>query len=127
MSTCRTCGCSPCVNRGLCAAARRAATELAAERKAGRQQESEEILRARRLLAQDVSLEQAWFEVNDPQARPTPQVTIEAILYCVRERGVAALKEPANLERLARCDAAAKAQIDKRIGKLVQAREAAHV
>jgi hypothetical protein len=106
---------------------RRAVAELAVERKAGRLQESEEILRARRLLAQDASLEQAWFEVNDPQTRPTPQVTVEAILYCVRERGLAALKEPANLERLARCDAAAKAQIDKRIRKLMQAREAAHV
>jgi hypothetical protein len=106
---------------------RRAVAELAAERKAGRLQESAEILRARRLLAQDVTLEQAWFEVNDPQARPTPQVTVEAILHCVRERGLAALKEPANLERLARCDAAAKAQIDERIGKLMRAREAAHV
>jgi hypothetical protein len=127
MSTCRTCGCSPCVNPAFCRLCRRATAELAAERKAGRLQESEEILRTRRLLAQDVSFEQAWFEVNDPQARPTPQVTIEAILHCVRERGLAALKEPANLERLARCDAAAKAQIDQRIGKLMRAREAAHV
>jgi hypothetical protein len=31
---------------------------------------------------------------------------------------VAALKEPTNLERLTRCDAAAKAQIDRRIAKL---------
>jgi hypothetical protein len=127
MSTCRTCGSDPCVNPAFCRLCRRAAAELAAERKAGRQQESEEILRARRLLAQNVSLEQAWFEVNDLQARPTPQVTVEAILHCVRERGLAALREPANLERLARCDAAAKEQIDKRIGKLMQAREAAHV
>jgi hypothetical protein len=44
----------------------------------------------------------------------------------VRERGIAALKEPANLERLARCDAAAKAQIDKRIEKLTAATEKAH-
>jgi hypothetical protein len=32
---------------------------------------------------------------------------------------VAALKEPANLERLARCDAAAKVQIDRYIKKLI--------
>jgi hypothetical protein len=53
------------------------------------------------------------------KTRPTPQTTVEAILHCVRERGVAALKEPANIERLSRCDAAAKAQIDGRIKKLI--------
>jgi hypothetical protein len=119
MSTCHTCGSDPCVNPSFCRLSRRADAQFAAERKAGRQRESAEILRARRLLAQDVPLGQAWFEVNDPRTRPTPQVTIDAILYCVRERGVAALKEPANVERLARCDAAAKAQIDKGIGKLI--------
>lgn len=50
--------------------------------------------------------------------RRTPQVTIEAILYCVRERGLAALQEPANLKNLSRCDEAARAQINKRIAKL---------
>jgi hypothetical protein len=127
MSTCRTCGCSPCVNPSLCGTCRRAVAALTAERKAGRQQESAEILRARRLLAQDVTLERAWFEINDPRSHPTPQATIEAILHCVRERGVAALKEPANLESLAHCDAEAKAAIDKRIRRLMRAREAAHV
>jgi hypothetical protein len=47
--------------------------------------------------------------------RPTPQTTIEAILYCVRVRGTKALHEPANIERLSRCDAAALDQIDSRI------------
>jgi hypothetical protein len=125
--TCRMCGRSPCVNPSFCAACRRAERERAAERKAGRLQESAETLRARRLLAPDISLEQAWAELNHPRAHPTPQATVEAILYCVRERGVAALKEPANIERLARCDAAAKAAIDKRIRRLVRAREIAHV
>jgi hypothetical protein len=50
-----------------------------------------------------------------PVRRPTPQTTIEAILYCIRERGLAALKEPANVERLSRCDRVAKAEIDRRI------------
>jgi len=31
-------------------------------------------------------------------------------MWCVRERGISALKEPENVERLIRCDAAAKAQ-----------------
>jgi hypothetical protein len=39
-------------------------------------------------------------------------------MYCVRERGLAALKEPATTKRLERCDAAAKAEIEQRIAKL---------
>jgi hypothetical protein len=54
------------------------------------------------------------------ERRPTPQSTIEAILYCVRTRGLAALKELANLERLRRCDAMAQAEIDRRIDKLFE-------
>jgi hypothetical protein len=52
--------------------------------------------------------------------RPTPQVTIEPVLYAISTRGLAALKEPANIERLARCDKAAMAQINKRISQLAQ-------
>jgi len=52
------------------------------------------------------------------QARPTPQTTIEAIMFCVRERGPPALHEPANIERLNRCDDAAIAEIDARTTKL---------
>jgi hypothetical protein len=123
MTICLTCGADPCVNRSFCAASRRADKELAAERKAGRQRESVEILRARRLLADGVTLEHAWRELNDQRIQPTPEVTIEAILHCVRERGLAALKEPANIERLSRCDVAAKAQIDRRIEKVIAAKE----
>jgi hypothetical protein len=112
------CGCSPCINPSFCATCRRAQAQIAAERKAGHLRESAEILRARRLLAPGVTLEQAWAELNHPRAHPTPRSTIEAILHCVRERGLAALKEPTNIERLARCDARAKAEIDRRIGKL---------
>jgi hypothetical protein len=50
--------------------------------------------------------------------RPTPQATIEAILHTVRDRGAAALKEPANIARLRTCDVAARAQINARIAKL---------
>jgi hypothetical protein len=55
---------------------------------------------------------------QSPQSKtsvPTPQVTIEAILHCVRERGPSALKEPANVERLRRCDNAARRQVNERI------------
>jgi hypothetical protein len=53
--------------------------------------------------------------------RPTPQVTIEAVMYSVGERGLNALKEPATQERLRRCDAAARAQINQRVQKLIVA------
>ena len=55
-----------------------------------------------------------------PTPRPTPQVVIEAIMLCVRERGLGALQESANLERLERCDEAARQQINQRIAKLSQ-------
>jgi hypothetical protein len=38
-----------------------------------------------------------------------------------RERGPKALREPANQERLSRCDAAARTQINERIEKLLAA------
>jgi hypothetical protein len=50
--------------------------------------------------------------------RPTPQTTVEAVMWTVRERGLKALKEPANQERLCRCDAAAQEQIIQRIEML---------
>jgi hypothetical protein len=56
--------------------------------------------------------------LNDPRNHWTPKVTIEAVVYSVRERGLAALKEAANVERLSRCNAAAKAEIEKRIAIL---------
>jgi hypothetical protein len=52
--------------------------------------------------------------------RPTPESTIEAVMVAVRARGIGALKEPANLDRIRRCDAKAKAEINERIDKLFQ-------
>jgi hypothetical protein len=51
------------------------------------------------------------------RSRPTPRSTIEAIMWCVRERGPHALHEPGNIERLSRCDDAAIAEIDARMAK----------
>jgi hypothetical protein len=56
------------------------------------------------------------------EAKPTPQCTIEAILYCVRERGASALKEPANVARLRTCDPPARTQINHRMARLLQER-----
>jgi hypothetical protein len=61
-----------------------------------------------------------WKALNDPRRHPTPQVVIEAIMLAVRERGVAALREPANLERLARCDRRARNEINRRITTMLE-------
>jgi hypothetical protein len=74
--------------------------------------------RLRRLMRPGITLEQAWNEINDPRNRPTPKVTVEAVMVAVRGRALAALTEPATLERLERCDAAARAEINQRIEKL---------
>jgi hypothetical protein len=54
--------------------------------------------------------------------RSTPQTTIEAVMYCVRERGLEALREPANQQRLTTFDGAARAQVNRRIAKLEESR-----
>ena len=51
----------------------------------------------------------------------TPQTTIESLMYRVRDRGLAALTEPTSVERLLRCDASARSQINDRISKLLAA------
>jgi hypothetical protein len=82
--------------------------------------EPDRLARLHRLMERNVHLDRAWAELNNLDARPTPQVTVEAIMYCVRERGLDALKEPANIERLSRCHEPAKAQINKRIARLLE-------
>jgi hypothetical protein len=85
---CDDCGSEPCLRQGFCQACRDADARM-------RQQRPTE---------------------NHP-ARPTPRTTIEAIMWCVRERDPQALHEPGNIERLSRCDVAAIAEIDARIRK----------
>jgi hypothetical protein len=50
--------------------------------------------------------------------RPTPQVIVEAIMFSLRERGLAALQHPDVTERLSRCDEPARRQINQRITRL---------
>jgi hypothetical protein len=66
----------------------------------------------------EMALASLWENLNHPQRHPTPQSTIEAILFSVRERGLTALDEPANVERLGRCDAKARTEIKRRIEAL---------
>ena len=90
---------------------REAAIEYHRDRPRGPAIEPERLARLRRLMADDVSLDRAWHELRDN--RPTPEVTVEAIRQSVRERGLKALDEPVNQERLGRCDAAARARLDR--------------
>jgi hypothetical protein len=60
----------------------------------------------------DMAFDALYATLNDPDRRPTPQSTVEALLYAVRER------EPDNVERLRRCDQAARRQINERIAAL---------
>ena len=57
-----------------------------------------------------------------PSPRPTPQTTVEAIMWCVRERGIAALEDSKNQQRLSECDEAARAEINERVAKLYGAK-----
>jgi hypothetical protein len=68
-----------------------------------------------------ISLGGLWEALNNQSRFPTPQSTIDATIYAVKSRGVDALKEPANIERLSSCDAAAKAEIERRVAKLMGA------
>jgi len=103
---CPNCGQSPCVNPSFCALS------------AGAGAPDERTRLHRELLDEKVSLEAAYRRLNDPARFPTPRTMIEAILYCVRERGIAALDESKNQQRLSECDEAAKAEINRRIAKL---------
>jgi hypothetical protein len=46
-------------------------------------------------------------------------------MYCVRQRGPIALKDSANLERLSRCDQAARVEINNRVAALGARKSAA--
>jgi hypothetical protein len=74
-------------------------------------------------LPADWSLERVWNHYQDPRNRPTPQVVVEAILCWVAERGIAALDEPKNVERISRCDDAARKQIDARVQAMISKKQ----
>jgi hypothetical protein len=51
------------------------------------------------LMADGVSLERDWNELNDPRNRPAPQATIEALMFSLR-RGINELIKPDTVRRL---------------------------
>jgi len=52
---------------------------------------------------------------------PTPQSTIDAVKYTVQQRGIAALSEPENLERLSQFDDAARRQLNTYLARFEKA------
>jgi hypothetical protein len=113
---CLTCGCDPCINPLFCWECRKVGARLQAER---RSHQAESIPRDWDIM----SIDALWRQFN--RERGTPRTTIEAIMLAVKARGVAALKEPTNLERLSRCDPAARAAINSRVATLIAAKEIA--
>jgi hypothetical protein len=85
VTPCDVCGCEPCQLPTFCGLAREA------DARAHQQRQSS----------------------KPASPRPTPALTVEAIKQTVRDRGVAALKEPDTRERLGRCDVSGRAEIDK--------------
>jgi hypothetical protein len=73
--------------------------------------------RLRRLMADDVTLERAWHEINHPTDRAAAS-TIEALMFALRERGTAALAEGPVRERLAQLDRAQVLQVGDRLQRL---------
>lgn len=123
MSACPTCGSDPCGNPSFCAACREA-DQRKARGENPRYTDPAMWKHPRDQRDWDgMSLEQLWDLFN--RERPTSQTTVEAIIHCVRERGLGALKEPANFERLSCCDEAAKTEINRRIASLIAAKEIA--
>jgi hypothetical protein len=106
---CPTCGCTPCANSGFCALCREADRKRVALPKHDSGLPSN---------WDQMSVGELWDRLNDPRRWPTPQSTIEAIMVAVRARGIAALKEPATIERLRRCDDGARGEINRRIAAL---------
>jgi hypothetical protein len=53
-----------------------------------------------------------------PETRPTPVSIVDALIYCIKSRGVDALKEPANVGWLAQCDEQARERINKFVARV---------
>jgi len=109
-AACDICGTHTCINPSFCDHCRKADARLRAETR-----------KRPGPIPHDwdqISVQASWHALNDERQRSTPQSTIEAIMHCVRTRGAKVLHEPANLERLSRCDDAALAQIDARVARL---------
>jgi hypothetical protein len=92
--------------------------EAACRRADAKAKPSEHNKQLRALLCDDVSLVSAWTLIQRRHA--TARATVEAMWQSVQEKGVEALTDPDNQDRLRRCDAAAIAEINRRMAKLTK-------
>ncbi len=65
-----------------------------------------------------MSLEGLYGTLNNPHHFATPALVIDVVMHCVRERGISALEEPANVYRLQCCDEKARKEIESRVAAL---------
>jgi hypothetical protein len=81
--------------------------------------EPQRLARLRKLLANDISLDRAWRELNERDDQPAPQVTLDALNYELRLDGLAALEKPNCRRRLADLS---DGQLRELIAALIRAR-----
>jgi hypothetical protein len=86
---CDICGLTPCASRSFCRVCREADRKHAAKLATPKQ-----------------------------EPRPAPVSIVDALIYCIKARGVDALKEPGNFAWLAQCDEDAKRRIDKFVARV---------
>jgi hypothetical protein len=75
--------------------------------------------RLRRLMADEVTLERAWHEVNHPTDRAAAS-TIEVLMFSLRD-SIHALTTPATLERLSQLDERQLSEVAERVQNFRQA------
>jgi hypothetical protein len=107
---CDVCGTSPCARSGFCAECRKSD--------------------ARRRSTRIDPLPEGWDVISFDalcdlfaRRRGTPQTTVEALMCVLRTQGLPALKAPAGIERLLRCDTGANREINKRIATMIAAKK----
>jgi len=91
--TCPTCGADPRINPGFCRSCRRA------DRAAVKRRKDDPVATLRRLMSDEVSLDRAWREFNSTPGRAAA-MTVEALMFSLRERGTKAFEEPDTKRRL---------------------------
>ena len=72
-------------------------------------------------MGDNVSIERAWDEINRAgreRYNAAPPALVEALMFSLRERGIAALKEPATQRRLAELSDDQIIEIEKRLQAL---------
>ena len=81
-----------------------------------RASQSERLAQLCRLMADDVSLERAWSEINQHHRSNAPQATVEALVFSLRD-GIAALGRSATLRRLSELSPAQFREVAVRVQK----------